>query len=355
MYEDMTKDRILSDLLSQAPDDIDTRQGSIYYDAVKGAAIVMARLYADLDITANLVYIDTTGGEYLDKKAEEHGLSRNPATKAVYQFSYSGVTPPSGSRFFYNGFFFTMGTDNSNSLILTADAAGEASNHIEPGTPAFPVNTINGLTSASFGAISTYGTDEESDEELRERLRRKISGPAENGNKAHYKAWCEEVDGVGRAKIVPLWNGPNTVKGVLISPNGTAVSSAVIAAVQEYVDPNSEGLGEGAANLGAHFTAVSASALSINVVITGISTTSEIAESELTNQIASAITAYLKNQALTATDENSNKIYVSNVGAVVLSLPSVSAYSALTLNSQSTYVTVDADKVAVLGTVTINA
>lgn len=355
MYEDMTKDRILSDLLSQAPDDIDTRQGSIYYDAVKGAAIVMARLYADLDITANLVYIDTTGGEYLDKKAEEHGLSRNPATKAVYQFSYSGVTPPSGSRFFYNGFFFTMGTDNSNNLILTADAAGEASNHIEPGTPAFPVNTINGLISASFGAISTYGTDEESDEELRERLRRKISGPAENGNKAHYKAWCEEVDGVGRAKIVPLWNGPNTVKGVLISPNGTAVSSAVIAAVQEYVDPNSEGLGEGAANLGAHFTAVSASALSINVVITGISTTSEIAESELKNQIASAITAYLKNQALTATDENSNKIYVSNVGAVVLSLPSVSAYSALTLNSQSTYVTVDADKVAVLGTVTINA
>ena len=355
MFEDMTKDRILSDLLSQAPEDIDTRQGSIYYDAVKGAAIVMARLYADLDITANLVYIDTTGGEYLDKKAEEHGLSRNPATKAVYQFSYSGVTPPSGSRFFYNGFFFTMGTDNSNNLILTADAAGEASNHIEPGTPAFPVNTINGLTSAEFGAISTYGTDEESDEELRERLRRKISGPAENGNKAHYKAWCEEVDGVGRAKIVPLWNGPNTVKGVLISPNGTAVSSAVIAAVQEYVDPNSEGLGEGAANLGAHFTAVSASALSINVVITGISTTSEIAESELKNQIASAITAYLKNQALTATDENSNKIYVSNVGAVVLSLPSVSAYSALTLNSQSTYVTVDADKVAVLGTVTINA
>ena len=355
MYEDMTKDRILSDLLSQAPEDIDTRQGSIYYDAVKGAAIVMARLYADLDITANLVYIDTTGGEYLDKKAEEHGLSRNPATKAVYQFSYSGVTPPSGSRFFYNGFFFTMSTDNNNNLILTADAAGEASNHIEPGTPAFPVNTINGLTSASFGAISTYGTDEESDEELRERLRRKISGPAENGNKAHYKAWCEEVDGVGRAKIVPLWNGPNTVKGVLISPNGTAVSSAVVAAVQEYVDPNSEGLGEGAANLGAHFTAVSASALSINVVITGISTTSEIAESELKNQIASAITAYLKNQALTATDENSSKIYVSNVGAVVLSLPSVSAYSALTLNSQSTYVTVAADKVAVLGTVTINA
>ena len=118
MFEDMTKDRILSDLLSQAPEDIDTRQGSIYYDAVKGAAIVMARLYADLDITATLVYIDTTGGEYLDKKAEEHGLSRNPATKAVYQFSYSGVTPPSGSRFFYNGFFFTMGTDNSNNLTF---------------------------------------------------------------------------------------------------------------------------------------------------------------------------------------------------------------------------------------------
>ena len=355
MYENMTTEHILSELLSQAPDGIDTRPGSIYYDAVKGCALVIARQYADLDITANLIYIDTTGGEYLDKKAEEHGLSRNQATCAVYSFSYTGTTPSIGSRFYYDGLYFTLALDSDNSLCLVAEAPGEASNNIESGTPAIPVNSIAGLTSATFGAISAYGTDTESDEGLRERLRRKISGPAENGNKAHYKAWCEEVNGVGRAKIVPLWDGPNTVKGVLISPNGTGVSSAVVAAVQEYVDPNGEGLGEGAANLGAHFTAVSATELSINVTLTGVEPASGYTLAEATAAITTAVTAFLKNHALTATDESSTKIYISAVGAEILALNSVSVYATLKLNNNTTYVTVAADKVAVIGTVSVNA
>ena len=355
MFEDMTKEKILSDLLSQAPPDIDTRPGSIYYDAVKGTALVIARMYSDLSIFTNLIYIDSTGGEYLDKKAAEHGLTRNPATQAVYNFSFAGTTPPGGSRFFYDGLFFTMQQAEDNSFILVAEAAGEASNSIEDGTPVFPVNTISGLTSAAFGSIRVYGTDEESDDEFRDRLRRKISGPAENGNKAHYKAWCEEVDGVGRARIIPLWNGPNTVKGVLISPNGTAVSSSIVDEVQNYVDPGSEGLGEGTANLGAHFTAVTATEFPINIVITGISNSSVIADTELKNLIKTAVTAYLKNQALTATDESSCKLYVSNVGAVILSIPDITAYSVLTLNGKTDYVTIDAEKVAIMGTVTINA
>ena len=355
MYENMTTEHILSELLSQAPDGIDTRPGSIFYDAVKGCALVIARQYADLDITANLIYIDTTGGEYLDRKAAEHGLSRYEATRAVYSFTYTGTAPTIGSRFYYDGLYLTLALDSENNLFLVADQAGESSNYIESGTPAIPVNSISGLTSATFGAISTYGTDKESDEGLRERLRRKISGPAENGNKAHYKAWCEEVDGVGRAKIVPLWDGPNTVKGVLISHNGTAVSSAVVSAVQQYVDPDGAGLGEGAANLGAHFTAVSATELSINVTLTGVEPASGYTVAEATEAIRTAVIAYLKNQALTATDENSTRIYVSAVGAEILALSSVSVYATLKLNNNTTYVTVASDKVAVIGTVSVNA
>ena len=355
MYENMTTEHILSELLSQAPEGIDTREGSIFYDSVKGCALEIARFYADMDITLNLIYIDTTGGEYLDRKAAEHGITRYAATCAVYSFVYNGTAPSVGSRFYYDGLYFTLSLDSQNNLCLVADEAGEASNAIESGTPAIPVNSITGLLTASFGAISTYGTNTETDDDLRERLRRKIAGPAENGNKAHYKTWCEEVDGVGRAKIVPLWNGPNTVKGVLISPNGTAISSSVVAAVQEYVDPNGAGLGEGMANLGAHFTAVSATALNINVTITGVIPASGYTLTEATAAIRETVTSYLKTEALSATDENSTKVYVSSVGAAILALPSVSVYTSLKLNGNSDYVTVAADKVAVLGTVTVNA
>ena len=99
------------------------------------------------------------------------------------------------------------------------------------------------------------------------------SGTGENGNKQHYRIWCESVDGVGKARIYPLWNGPNTVKAVLISPSGLDCGSGIVNKVQQYVDPNTQGLtvlvggttynvgdglGEGTAGIGAHFTAVSA-------------------------------------------------------------------------------------------------
>lgn len=359
VYEDMTKEKILSDMLSQAPPDIDTRQGSIYYDAVAGAATIIARTYADLNITAQIIYIDSTGGEYLDKKASEHGMTRNAATKAVYAFSYDGTTPTVGSRFYYDGFYFVLESRN-NTLVLVADAAGEASNHIESGTPAIPVNPISGLNTATFGMIQVYGEDIESDDDFRERLRRKISGPTENGNKAHYKAWCEEVDGVGTARIFPLWNGPNTVKAVLITPEGTPASDSVVAAVQEYVDPNGDGLGEGVANIGAHFTAAKAGEYYIHVLLTGVILKSGFTMEQATAEVRTAVAAYLKECNLESKGDSPIRIYVSKITSLVYTLESIDSFSGLSLNSQSAstvtaYETVTADKVAVIGTVELDA
>ena len=36
MFSDKTYDKLLDEALSNAPDDVDTRQGSIYYDAIAG-------------------------------------------------------------------------------------------------------------------------------------------------------------------------------------------------------------------------------------------------------------------------------------------------------------------------------
>ena len=135
------------------------------------------------------------------------------------------------------------------------------------------MNEIDGLKNARFGAIYENGTDREDDESLRTRVQEKIAGPAENGNKQHYKTWCESIDGIGHARIYPLWNGPNTVKAVLIDSAGRACSgskncrgSAVHRPGHQrlhrhrdgYTYTVGDGLGEGVANLGAHFTAVSA-------------------------------------------------------------------------------------------------
>ena len=362
MFEDMTKDKILSDLLSQAPDGIDTREGSIFYDAVKGAAMEIAKFYVDLNILTQLIFIDTAGGEFLDKRAAEYGIIRKAGEKAEYNFSYTGSKPIIREKYYYNGMYFDLGQyavipegesfPNPNTgYFLRAAEVGEEYNQIISGTPAIPVNPLTGMTSSTFGEIIRYGCDAESDEALRARIKDKISGPAENGNKANYKSWCEEIEGVGRAEIIPLWNGPNTVKGVLTSTDGRAISNDIVEEVQEYIDPDSEGLGEGVANIGAHFTAVSAVEKPINVTVSGVCPNSGYSSAQVTEEITRAINKYLQDVAVTS---GPGSILATVVGSKIAALSSVNYYTSITLNSGQSSVTVLPTEVGVAGTIVVN-
>ena len=85
MFEDRTEKRLMEEVLAMAPEGIDTRQGSIFFDAVSATVNKIAKLYTDLDRVFETVFIVTAHGEYLDLRAAEYGMSRNAATSAKYQ------------------------------------------------------------------------------------------------------------------------------------------------------------------------------------------------------------------------------------------------------------------------------
>ena len=367
MFEAKTYEALMEEVLNGAPDDIDTRQGSIFYDAVSGVVMKIAELYTNLDLVFELTQVDTTSGEYLDSKASEYGLTRHVATSAKYNVTFTGATPSIGERFFTGGEYFALGK-SENTFYLEAENPGTKNNNISPGTSAIPVNNIEGLESAVFGSIFEYGTDAENDESLRLRVQEKIGGPAENGNKQHYKTWCESYDGVGKARIFPLWNGPNTVKGVIINPLGRGCSSELVAEVQEYIDPANngyttevngvtyvvgDGLGEGVANLGAHFTAASAIETEINVEFTAELASGYDAE-DAQAEMAIALTAYLKNMVMSTETASDIVVRVSNIGALITGLESVLDYSNLTVNGGTSNITPGDNNVPVPGTITVN-
>lgn len=368
MFESKTYEAIMEEVITNAPEGIDTRQGSIFYDAVSGVAMEIAKLYTDLDLVFTLTQVDTATGEYLDIKASEYGITRHTATPAKYSVTFTGTTPSTGERFFTDGEYFVLGKTDSDVYYLEAETAGTANNGVANGTPAIPVNNISGLESSTFGTIIEYGTDEEDDDSLRRRVQEKIGGPAENGNCQHYKSWCESFDGVGKARIFPLWNGPNTVKAVLISPLGLTCSSELIAEVQEYVDPADngytttvdgvtytvgDGLGEGVANLGAHFTAASAAATPINAEFTVVLTSGSTATDAKT-QFETAFTAYLKNLVLNTDAPSDVVVRPSQVGAIIIGLDAVQDYSGLTLNGSTDNIAPGDNFIPVMGTVTVN-
>lgn len=373
MFEDRTEKKLMEEVLAMAPEGIDTRQGSIFFDAVSATVNKIAKLYTDLDRVFETVFIVTAHDEYLDLRAAEYGMSRNAATSAKYLFVYTGTRPAVGWRFFHNdsGYYFTLCEDEDGSLYLEAETPGTECNYIQNGDIAVPCDTVQGMTSASFGPIygEGYGTDTEDDEHLRARIFEKIAGPAENGNRQHYKTWCESIDGVGRAIIFPLWYGQNTVKAVLISPDGLPVADSVVEETQRYIDPADEGMtvevdgktyvfgdgrGNGQANIGAHFTAVAATALRVNLSFTAELSASQTAEN-VQQAVTEAITAYLKGLVLDAADGTTIIVRISAIGAILAGLTTyLIDYADLTINEEEGNIRLAADEVPVLGEVSVN-
>ena len=370
LFEDYTYENLLEEVLDAAPDGIDTREGSIFYDAVSGILIQIAKMYTDLDLVFELVFISTASGEYLDLRASEYGLERIAASSAKYYLVYEGTTPDTGERFFHNdtGLYFNLEENDDGDLILVAEEAGTDANDILEGDLAVPVNTIDGLTSSTFGEVYEYGTDEESDDDLRTRIQEKIAGPAENGNKQHYKTWCESITGVGLARIYPLWNGPNTVKAVLISTDGKACTDSVVEAVQEYIDPATQGLtaevdgvtytvgdglGEGVANLGAHFTAVSATEVGITVEMTAV-LKSSASEDDAAEEIEELLEDYFKELVLSSDDYTDCIARLTAIGAIISGASTITDYTDLTINGDTENVDPGEDGVPVVAEVIIN-
>ena len=345
--------------LEEAAAGLDVRKGSIFHDSVAGCITVAGKLCTDVDINFERVFIDSATGEGLDKRVGERHLERNKAKPAKYHVAFVGAIPETGERFFTDGMYFVLKIADDGVLYLEAEVSGISANNIFAGTPAIPVNNISGLESATFGAIMEHGVPEESDDDLRTRFQEKIAGPAENGNRQHYKTWCEEDEGVGRARILPLWNGPNTVKGVLINPLGKPADDIVVARVQEYIDPDEDGdgegdgLGEGVANLGAHFTATAAEAVHIAVAY-DVQLASGYTREDVITQTQSAMTAYLKNLALDTPENESPVVRIAAIGAEINSLLAVIDYGNLTLNGETANVELTPIQVGVLSEVVVN-
>ncbi len=369
MFEAYTFEALLDDVLRNAPEGIDTRQGSIFYDAVSGIILQIARMYTDLERVFQLVFVTSAEGEYLDMKASEYGMKRLNATSAKYRLVYEGATPSIGARFFHNdtGLYFRVGSDDGV-LFLESEQVGTVGNNIPVGALAVPVNTIQGLLSSTFGEVYEYGSDEESDADLRTRVQEKIAGPAENGNKQHYKTWCESVDGVGLARITPLWNGPNTVKAVLISPLGLPCSENIVENVQNYVDPSTkgitvdikgktypvgDGLGEGVANLGAHFTATAADSVNVAVRFKAVIAEGR-SEDDVRQEVTEALTEYFKQLVMETASASDIVVRITAVGAMISGAESVVDYSNLTLNGGTSNIYPGEDGVPVVSEVTVD-
>lgn len=348
MYENQTEEAIKQRMLDNVPSDIDKSEGSFIYDAISPMAGELAQAYIELDNVLEKVFAQTSYGEWLDKRAAEFGIYRKPGTKATGQVEFQGTD---GTIIPTETLVQTDGGLQYKTLEEVIISNGIATANIEAievgikyNVPAGAINQlpiqITGVTSVTNSSSITGGTDEESDEDLLNRLFLKVQTPATSGNKNHYKLWALEVQGVGDAKVFPIHAGPGTVKVVIIDSNKQPASQQLIDDVFSHIEENRP--------IGATVTVESATGLNIDISVTIVRDTNYTIET-VTQKIENAITDYLKQIAF-------KEIYVSyaKIGSLILSSEGVLDYSNLTVNGGTSNISIADEQVAILGQVIIS-
>jgi len=203
---------ILSRMLSTVPDDIDKREGSIIYDALAPAALMMAEQYYMLSQLADMFFADTASGIWLDRVAGNFGIKRKTATKAVRKICCTDkngnmLNVAIGSRFSVNGTVFSI-TERLNDGKYSALCEQEGSLGNSYSGAILPIDYVEGLAQAVLEAeVIVAARDIESDEELRERLYESVRRVPFGGNRDDYCEKALSIPGVGECVVFSASDG----------------------------------------------------------------------------------------------------------------------------------------------------
>lgn len=341
MFEDMTFENILNDMLSRVPNDVDKRPGSVIYDALAPAAYKLAEAYFLLRNYVDLFFADTAAGEYLDRKVAEHGIVRKPATKALRKIETSGPVDI-GTRWGLAGTTYIIIEKISDTeYIAECEQAGVIGNQLSGELE--NIDNVSGVI-ANLTEIITAGANEETDAELRDRYREYIVNPAQDGNSAQYKKWATEYPGIGNAKVFPLWNGGNTVKIAITNAQYLPAETSLVEAFQNYIDPGAEGKGNGVAPIGAKVTVTGGVQKDINV-----SAEVTLAEGYIEpTGAAEAISKYLASIVF-----EKNSVSYMRIGGSLLDCPSIVDVSNLTVNGGTSDISLEGEEIPVLNSLNL--
>lgn len=347
MYETMTYEVIMQQMLDRVPDSFDKREGSIIFDALAPAAAELAQMYIGLDVVLNQTFADTATEKYLDKRCAERGIVRKAATCAVVKGTFM---PESidvlGKRFscgLYN-YIVTEATETAGVYLLECETCGEAPNAVTGRL--IPIDYIPGLQSAEIEdppEQGNYGENAESDDSLRERYFENVRNQAFGGNIADYRAKVMAINGVGGVKVTPVWNGGGTVKLTVIASDDQNNDADLVRSVQETIDA--------IAPIGHVVTVEGVKVRPIDIV-TNI--TYETAETtwdfdSAKGQIVEAVTAYFNELAKTWDEKDSLSVRISGIEQKILDCPGIIDVQHTKLDGSESNIYLEADEIPALG------
>lgn len=377
-FSGYTKAQIERDMLDQVDPALDTRQGSMIQTALGPVAWYLEGLYMVLSQIQQNSNPSTAVGEALELLTAARNVNRTQARAAVRRGTFN-VEIPAGSQFkTINGadsLVFTSGnlissSDGSYDYQLTCNTPGSAGNSYTGAL--LPVTAIAGLTSANIGAVITAGTDEETDDSLRNRYFLSFDTPAFGGNISSYRQTILAMDGVGAVQVYPAWNGGGTVLCSILGDDLKPALPATVQEVQNYICPPEDGEaspspnGYGMAPIGAAVTITTGTELTLDItcniefaesVQNGVETYQQEIEQKIQEYI-DQVNSDWGNPLISQSVSYPLTVYVSRISYAILQISAVVNVTNVQINGSSADLrlteTAQLQQVAALGEVVIN-
>lgn len=353
----------LSELISRIESDISTRitggESLLRRSVLKVLARVYAGavhlLYSYIGYQAEQLFASTADVEGLEKLADEYGISREAATKATGSVDITGTT----------GITISEGTELQTSsgikyettadvtiasgvatLTIEASVAGTDGNQDASTSLSF-VSPIAGVNSSgtvdSSGLVG--GTDEETDDELRERVLRRRQYPPYGGCEYDFETWMLEYDGVTRAWAFSSYSGPGTIGCAFMMDNSTPVipgsstRDLVKAYLIEHEDPATGRTVGAPVTVGPGIFMIALSELTVNLSINIYPNTSAV-QSDIEDELQDLI----KREG-----GPGETIYISDIMAALANISSLERFTLVSPTADSTATT---GQIHTLGTIT---
>ena len=349
MFEDMTYENILNDMLSRVPNDVDKREGSIIYDALAPAAFKLAEMYFQLQHFVDLLFADTAVEDFLSRRTAELGIVRRPATKAIRKIATDGPVDI-GTRWGLEDTTYII-TEKMSDTEYKAECEQPGSiGNIYSG-PLDNIDNISGVT-AELTDILIPGEDEEIDESLRQRYFESLVSQAYGGNIVDYEQKVTALPGVGGVKVEPVWNGGGTVKLTIIDSDYNKPSPTLIDEVQTAVDPvQNQGKGYGIAPIGHVVTVVGVEEIEIDVE-PQITLQTGYTWADVKPSVEAAINDYFAELRSQWADSQTLVVRISQIEVRILAITGIVDVQNTKLNGQQQNIELGPYEIPVLGEVT---
>ena len=330
---------------------IDVREGSYANILLSTAAYQMFKLYSRFPELLGMVFPDATSGLWIDKAAEQIGMTRESGEKATGTVIFTGrngTLIPEGTVLYAPDYalrFLTTAActiaDGTATAPIEAAEVG-ADYNVGPDRIIAMYLNVAGVATVTNPAATEGGTDDESDADFFARYHKRRTLPITSGNVNHYNHWATEVAGVSYSACVPLWNGNGTVKVIIAGADRDPLDETIRAACAAHIEEERP--------IGATVTVRSVAYREIDVSAQ-ITPSEGYTVEQVRNEFSANLSAMLQELPFGAAADLPHSRFL----ACLLRCDSVADYSSFTVNGGTGTIHIAEEDAPVPGTIQITA